>query len=429
MTLFPTNKKGDTMNKEFKLQIISLILFITMFVIFEFSPSYGEENIIYLKNLTKVKKDSGYSREIDLGVKDIHYGWSLGEFSISGHTRSIKKDNQYIFLKNVGDTVALNFKLSQNIDSLDGNEKLTIYQDKKGYDKYFETAKMDFGKGALIVRKTNYQNQVEEPTIYTNYLATNNTVGEQYTIGLYEEGDYEVALNYKINKKGIPLSTDSYYRIFIKFSIRNGNSMVYPFDVVTKSELTNTSVTPNGFYLDLAKSRYLDINVKKEILQEGSDGLTTDIRFNSPAKDGNIYTDEGIYTIVVKNLYTDEETIKKIYVGDNKLLIAYVTTGMELSEINEMISQGAYITEEGLIGYKSMEVEKDMGDAEEYINSYKDEKLEDMITFSELGTDIIKKKEKELWGRRSILLILATIFIFFYLIIRIKHRNESKIKP
>lgn len=40
--------------------------------------------------------------------------------------------------------------------------------------------------------------------------------------------------------------------------------MVYPFDTVNKNELTNTSVTENGFYLDLAKSKYLDINVKRK---------------------------------------------------------------------------------------------------------------------------------------------------------------------
>ncbi len=77
--------------------------------------------------------------------------------------------------------------------------------------------------------------------------------------------------------------------------------MVYPFDVLTKGELTNSSLTENGFYLDLAKSRYLDIDVKKEVLVQGSDALTEDTRFNRPAKDGEQYTDEGIYTITVRN--------------------------------------------------------------------------------------------------------------------------------
>jgi len=77
--------------------------------------------------------------------------------------------------------------------------------------------------------------------------------------------------------------------------------MIFPFDVKTGAELTNTAITENGFYLDLAKSRYLDINIKKEVLKNGADGLTEDIRFNKPAKDGYEYIDEGIYTITVSN--------------------------------------------------------------------------------------------------------------------------------
>ena len=65
--------------------------------------------------------------------------------------------------------------------------------------------------------------------------------------------------------------------------------MVYPFDTATMSELTNSSITENGFYLDLAKSRYLETNVKKEVLTQGADGLTEDTRFNRPAKNGEKY--------------------------------------------------------------------------------------------------------------------------------------------
>ena len=49
--------------------------------------------------------------------------------------------------------------------------------------------------------------------------------------------------------------------------------MAYPIDVKTGSELTNSSMTENGFRLDLAKSRYLKINLKKEILKDSADGL------------------------------------------------------------------------------------------------------------------------------------------------------------
>ena len=114
--------------------------------------------------------------------------------------------------------------------------------------------------------------------------------------------------------------------------------MVYPFDVATGSELTNSSMTENGFRLDLAKSRYLKVNIKREVLKDSADGLVEDTRFNGPAKDGAEYTNEGIYTITVHNEYTNQFTVKKIYVGTNNILRAYMTTGLSIPEIFTLIN-------------------------------------------------------------------------------------------
>ena len=123
--------------------------------------------------------------------------------------------------------------------------------------------------------------------------------------------------------------------------------MVYPFDTKTGNELTNAAFTENGFYLDFANSKYLDVNIKREILNETADGLIEDTRFNRPAKDKEQYTEEGIYTITIRNDYTNQETIKKIYVGTNKILKAHATTGFSVSEINQQISLGAEISDTG----------------------------------------------------------------------------------
>lgn len=125
--------------------------------------------------------------------------------------------------------------------------------------------------------------------------------------------------------------------------------MVYPFDVKTGRELTNSSMTENGFRLDLAKSRYLKINLKRETLKDSADGLVEDTRFNGPAKDGAEYTDEGIYTITVSNEYTGQFTTKKIYVGTNNILRAYMTTGLSIPEINNLVDNGATISDDGTI--------------------------------------------------------------------------------
>jgi|LSQX01.1.fsa_nt_gb hypothetical protein len=308
-------------------------------------------------------KDNGYSDSNDIEKKDPHYGWELGNFFVSGYTRNTKDENgNPVFLKNVGDKVTLYFNLQQEIDNLNGNEDLSISEDSNGYDKYFETSMADFGYGALIIRYTDYENVQHEPTIYTNYLNANAKTDADTIVQLFQEGDYEVALDYKIkNHKAkvlgqsiLPEYND--YRIFFKFSVRNGNCMVYPFDVTTRAELTNSSITENGFYLDLAKSRYLDINIKKEVLKEGTEGLIEDIRFNKPAKDGDQYTDEGIFTIAVSNRYTDQLTTKTIYVGTNKVLKAFVTTGLSIKEINNLVAQGSVIADDGTIISSSTEV-------------------------------------------------------------------------
>ena len=95
--------------------------------------------------------------------------------------------------------------------------------------------------------------------------------------------------------------------------------MVYPFDTVSGNELSDLAWTADGFQLDMARSRYLTIDVQKSSLSVGSNGqVKEDVRFNRPAQDGESYTDEGIYVFSVKNLYTGETTTKTIYLGDNK---------------------------------------------------------------------------------------------------------------
>lgn len=292
----------------------------------------------------------GYYGESEILDADPHFGWNLGQFYVDGYTKFTTDPDtkKQVFLKNVGDKVTLGFNLAQNIDKLDGKDNLKITADLDGYDAYFETKHLKFGRGALIIRYTDYKGNKSEPQIYTNYLEANTKIGTDTIVQLCEEGDYEVALDYEVtDTKGI--DKKGHYRIYFEFSVRNGNCMVYPFDVVTGTELTNGSLTENGFRIDMANSRYLSINIKKEILAEGANGLVEDTRFNRPAKDGEEYTDEGIYTITVENKYTKPNTTKKIYVGTNKILKAHVATGFSIPEINNMLANGATISDDGMI--------------------------------------------------------------------------------
>ena len=321
---------------------------------YAYSPSTEQEvseseQTYALGKKTRVKEFDGYSGSSEIEKKDIHYNWDIGQFFVSGFTDKVKEsDGNIVFLKNVGDKVTLWFNLNQNINELNGDKDLKITDDTEGYDKYFETERTDFGKGTLIIRYTDYNNNSSEPQVYKNYLAANTSVGADTKVQLFEEGDYEVALDYEVTSDQL-IDKVGHYRIFFTFSVRNGNCMVYPLDVSTGSELTNGSMTENGFMLDLAKSRYLQINVKREVLTDSADGLVEDTRSNAPAKDGEKYTEEGIYTITATNQYTNQKTTKKIYVGTNNLMKAVMTSGLSIEEINKLISEGATIDDEGTL--------------------------------------------------------------------------------
>ena len=259
-------------------QTVAVLLIIAMYL--SIAPFvYGEEvdNKYYMGTAVNTGLDNGFSGTSSIDSDDPHWGWKIGEFYVSGYTRKTTDDDgNPVFLKTVGDTITLWFELQQNLDKLNGNDKLSICWDGDGYDEYFGVPKTEFGKGALIIRHTDYQNRVHDPVIYTNFLEAKASGSAAVEVQFFEEGDYEVALDYEIieHKWNIfgwdPIPEYHNYRIYFRFSVRNGNCMVYPFDVTTGAELTNSSLTENGFYLDLAKSRYLDIDIKKTIRVEGA---------------------------------------------------------------------------------------------------------------------------------------------------------------
>ncbi len=349
--------------KSISILFVLSLLPLTMFFNVNAEEKQKDSNsVYYLGESVKTGWDNGYKGEEKITQGDVHFNWKIGEFYVDGFTSTVKGDDDTpIFLKNVGDKVQLWFSLKQNIDKLNGDENLSISEDSNGFDEYFSVPKTNFGRGTLIIRKTDYTNAKSDPIIYKDYLAAKASPNADTEVELCEEGDYEVTLDYEIKndpRKIFDVSiipTYSNYKIFFKFSVRNGNSMVYPFDIKTKGELSNTSVTENGFYLDFANSRYLDINIKREVLNEGANGLVEDARFNRPAKDGEEYTEEGIYTITSKNRYTNQETKKRIYVGTNDILKAVAATDKPYNVVKEYIEKGATVESNGAILLKNQE--------------------------------------------------------------------------
>ena len=348
------------------LKIVNMLLVISFIFIMPDKVSAldnAKKQVYYYNDIVNTGLDNGYSGKEKIKKDDPHYGWSLGKFCIKGY--AAKKENggnNLVFLKNVknsntddeGNKITLSFLLEQDIDKLNGKDNMKISNDEDGYDEHFETENSKFGRGTLIVKKTDYTNDKGESKIHNNFLSANAAKGKEKTIEFCEEGDYEVALDYEIVVEDslVVIPTPKYYnyRMSFKFSVRNGNCMVYLMDSKTKSEIQNTSIIENGFYLDLARSRYLDINIKRKTLVNGSDELTEDVRFNGPAEEGKVYDKEGIYEITVKNKYTGESTEKKVYVGKDKILKAYVQNkGMSIKDIKTKVSKGATISNDGII--------------------------------------------------------------------------------
>ena len=343
--------------------LIIALLVLSQVAVFAVEDQNQSNEQYYFNTLYKIKKDKGFSldEKEKIKEKDAHYGWSLGSLYVNGYTqRTENSDGTPVFLKNEGDKVVLGFNLKQNINKLNGDETLSIAYDKKAYDDYFQIKKTEFKRGTLIVRHTDYQNNKKDPQVYTDYLSAEAEVNANTTVDVNEEGDYEVALDYTIKhaprkafgKEIFPSTSDYTIRLF-KFSVRNGNSMVFPFDAMTGEELANKAFTENGFKIDLAKSHYLKVFVRRDIINGNE---IQDTRENKPAKDGDVYTDEGIYTITVEDPSTGQFTEKKIYVGTEDRYKAYVTTGLSLKEIDMQLAEGAIVTEDGTLMMTSFEM-------------------------------------------------------------------------
>lgn len=313
------------------------------------SEALDHKTAYKIGNTCKAEQFTGYYGEKEITKDDPHYGYEVGSFYVSGYTdKRDENNNNVIFLKNAKDKVVLWYKLEQNIDALGGNSKISITADEENNDQYFQTPTIDFGRGTLIVHYTDSNNQSPELKIYTNYLEANASVDADTRVQLFEEGDYEVALDYEITNDKL-VDTINHYRTSFKFSVRNGDCMFFPFDLKTGQELTNCSMTENGFRIDLAKSRYLDVVVKRDVLSDSAFGLVEDTRFNSVAADGSEFTQEGVYTVSVHNRYTDQTTVKKIYVGSDKVIHASIVNDKSISEIKELVENGAEINDKGEI--------------------------------------------------------------------------------
>ena len=293
-------------------------------------------------NVTNTGKDNGFSGQNAITIKDPHYGWDIGEFTLHGYTNTADYQGEEYFLKNCGDAITLTFTLEQDINCLNGNTSLSIASDKNGSDQYFQVTQTDFKHGTLIIRHTDFQGNKSKPIIYTDFLAAYARTGADTRVQFFEEGDYEVALDYEIkNSTGIDSYTN--YRMFFKFKIRNGNNMVYAFDKETGSQLADKAWSESGFKIDTANSHYLTVTVEKYAIVDSDEGKKRDLSWSRTASDGDSYTEGGIYVVSVSNRYQPNGDVSKtFYVGIDPYVRAIYRTGKPLDQIVELIRYTNY---------------------------------------------------------------------------------------
>ena len=360
------------------------------------SEGLNTKNAYEFSTVYRVDDQDGFDNPVPIKSDDPHNDWSVGKFYVSGYTDYRMDGEVPVFLKVPGDRAALWFNLEQELDKCNGRTDVKVNNISSGSDIYFGTPTIsNFGRGALIVRKTNKQNQ-KEREIYTNYLEASATVGANTRVDLFEEGDYEVALDYQLHYDkpfvfGTTTTKTLTYRIFFKFKVRNGDISAFLRDVDTNQFITNANIAENGFYIDVANSQYLNMSIKRDVLSDSADGIVPDNKFTGVAIDGRKYTDEGIYTVTVENPATGDKTEKTVYVGNTDVMRAHMTTGLTISEINEKLASGAYIDEEGHIVEPEAVVEEEPELTEEDTDT--SEKSEEVV--EEGDKDVNEKSPAE----------------------------------
>lgn len=326
-----------------------LLAVLALMVVVALAPvAHADEPARYeLGHAVQAGLDDGYAAQDAIIEKDPHFGWELGQFFVTGYTDATTDEaDAPIFIKGADEAVRLEFDLLQDITCLNGNERLSIAQDTNGYDEKLGVAETDFGHGALVVRHTDGRGAAGEPMVYTDFLADNAEVSAATGVALYEEGDYEVALDYELVNDprrifGQSLFPAYYnYRIAFGFSVRNAGTSVWLCDAATGRALGENPSAENGFYINFDKSPYLSVDVRRDIVSDDGKDLVEDARFDDVDGDTGAFVDEGVYTLSVTNPYTGEQSERCIYVGADEALKAFVATGIPLAEIRAHLADG-----------------------------------------------------------------------------------------
>ena len=306
-----------------------------------------DENDYYFDDF--IGTDDEYYKERDINLKDPHYGEKIGGFAVKGFTSFDKSSDIIKFEKTGNDRIAITFDLYQdNINKLFGNKDLKINNDTAN-DKSLQIKNQKFKQGALIINFTTTNNQKKDPIIYTNFLAACTTTKANTAVYLFEEGKYDITLDYEILDISKTPDKKTNYKIHFQFEVSNGNSKVFFKDSTNATFLNNNDITENGFTLDFANSKKLKANVEYyKYTMNDSNQLSESLVQNSSAADGDKFTKSGKYVITI-TADTGTESVFTLYVtsSDDKYALAVTREGCDLAEVNRKLKEGYKINSDG----------------------------------------------------------------------------------
>lgn len=303
--------------------------------------------------------DDGFSQSNEISGDDPHNGWSIGQFYVTGYSSvTFAEDGTPVFLKPSASSASLHFTLYQDINSLNGDSSLSISDDKGTSDSRYGIENTDFGRGALIAKISNTTQGTSDQTFTKDFLSQDIWNGADKEVLSLDEGDYEIALDYEVKKKGLfaigalePGVSYSNYSITFKFSVRNSDSYVSLLDANTGEQLLGNTFTDRGFRVDLSHAGYLTVTVKHLTLDSETGELVEDPNVSGDVSDGELFVQDGIYEITSSNTYGEPPTTTTIYVGSDDVLKAYAVTGLSLSEIRDSLAAGATVNSSGNLVY------------------------------------------------------------------------------
>lgn len=269
--------------------------------------------------LVETGRDNGFSKENQVEKSNPHYGWNIGNFSVSGFVaKEVAPFGVPIFYVRKGDiNFKLIFELNYPLDKLGNKETLSVNEDTNGYDTSFEIEKQDFGYGALFIRRRDIETgEYDEVSKHLNFLY-GRKVGSQFVVtNSMVEGDYEIALDYEIKERyGLLNALTNWwnYKMSCRFAVRyfDEEGSLPKATNINTSQIVVHSENNQKYKLEVRSNWFEEAKQVGENI--GVDGSQIEY-----------FSDESENTMVTMIASPQDGNIKKPYLNDDTQMKDYI---------------------------------------------------------------------------------------------------------